>query len=220
MGEHYVTVQQGGEEWDGCSLFCLFCPPPPSLLSFFLPALSAVLPSHPFFANYTFFFYISIICLCLCHFFLIDPKSILVYSFFSFSCSVCPFPSLSSCRSVCCTALWRRLSWFSRQPGRRVRPGPVTCGSPWDRPCPAWAWRGCPRPCSPSGRRAGGTSHDGMNSFLFIFMQPQFAWRGFRICCYRTTASKLQAFGSWQAAVLLARPDCHLLYLCKFANIS
>lgn len=83
-------------------------------------------------------------------------------------CLVCSFFSFS-CRSVCCTAPWRRLSWFSRQPGRRVRPGPVTCGSPWDRPCPAWAWRGCPRPCSPSGRRAGGTSHDGKNSFLFIF---------------------------------------------------
>lgn len=76
------------------------------------------------------------------------------------------FPSFtlslsSSFRSVCCTVLWRRLSWFSGQPGQRVRPGPVTCGSPLDRLSPVWAWRGCPRPYSPSGRRAGGTSHEG-----------------------------------------------------------
>lgn len=71
------------------------------------------------------------------------------------------FPSLSSSRCVCSTAPWRRRSWFSVRPGRRVRPGPVTCGSPWDPLCPVWAWRGCQRPCSPSGRRAGGTSRAG-----------------------------------------------------------
>lgn len=82
------------------------------------------------------------------------------------------FPS----RCVCCTAPWRRPSWFSGRPGRRVRPAPVTCGSPWDPPCPVWAWRGCPRPCSPSGRRAGGTSRAGT-------VQAERTFRGYTTCC-------------------------------------
>lgn len=78
--------------------------------------------------------------------------------------SLLPHSLSSFSRYVCSTAPWRRLRWFSRQPGRRVRPGPVTCGSPWDRPCPVWAWRGFPKPCLPSDRRAGGTSHAGKST--------------------------------------------------------
>lgn len=79
-------------------------------------------------------------------------------------------------RSVCCIAPWRRLSWFSALPGQRVRPGPVTCGSPWDRPCLDWAWRGCPRPCSPSGRRDGGMSHEGTSHLNNFASQVTAVW--------------------------------------------
>lgn len=97
------------------------------------------------------------------------------------SCPPPPPSSLSSppvlllLRSVCSTAPWRRLSWSSRQPGQRIRPGPVTCGSPWARLCLDWAWRGCPRPCSPSGRRAGGTSREGtglLETSRISFLSP------------------------------------------------